>query len=160
MVPAAHCACGDASHRTAAATSCGSATRWNGLWARIDEAHLQTDFCGDRLSAHFCWSETPCAGRGLGGFGEGGHSIDHAHIGRHTIEADDELTPDHYRETVVSRIEPAYIVPIQLKIFTPVGMAISIVVTAKTASATAGIPTANMWWLQTPNERNPITIPE
>ena len=51
-------------------------------------------------------------------------------------------------------------VAIQLKIFTPVGMAISIVVSAKTASAIGPMPTENMWCAHTPNPRNPIRMPE
>ena len=51
---------------------------------------------------------------------------------------------------VLKRIEPPHSVPIQLKIFTPVGTAISMVVTAKTASASGPMPTANMWCAQTP----------
>ena len=55
---------------------------------------------------------------------------------------------------------PPHIVKIQLKIFTPVGMAISIVVTANTESAIGPMPTANMWCAQTPKPRNAMRIPE
>ena len=41
-------------------------------------------------------------------------------------------------------------VPIQLKIFTPVGMAISIVPSENTVSAIGPMPVENMWWLHTP----------
>ena len=61
---------------------------------------------------------------------------------------------------VVKRIEPCHIVPSQLKIFTPVGIAMSIVVTAKTESATGPMPTANMWCAHTPKPRKAIRISE
>ncbi len=61
---------------------------------------------------------------------------------------------------VVKRIWPPHIVAIQLKIFTPVGIAMSIVMSEKTVSATAPRPTANMWCAQTPKPRTPIMIPE
>jgi hypothetical protein len=57
-------------------------------------------------------------------------------------------------------IEPSHIVPIQLKIFTPVGMAMSIVARAKKESPSGPIPTVNMWWLHTPQPMNPMKIPE
>ena len=59
---------------------------------------------------------------------------------------------------VVKLTEPPHIVPIQLKIFTPVGTAISIVLEAKTASAIGPRPTANMWCAHTPKARKPIAI--
>ena len=49
-------------------------------------------------------------------------------------------------------IEPPHMVPIQLKIFTPVGMAISIVASENTESAIGPMPVANMWW---PTRRSP-----
>ena len=61
---------------------------------------------------------------------------------------------------VVKRIEPPCSVAIQLKIFTPVGMAISIVVTPNTVSATGPIPTANMWCAHTPKPRNAMRMSE
>jgi len=60
----------------------------------------------------------------------------------------------------VKRTSPAHMVAIQLKIFTPVGIAMSIVISEKIESATAPIPTANMWCAQTPKPRKPIMIPE
>ena len=45
---------------------------------------------------------------------------------------------------VVNRIEPPHMVKIQLKIFTPVGMAMSMVVRPNTVSAMGPIPTENM----------------
>jgi hypothetical protein len=51
-------------------------------------------------------------------------------------------------------------VPIQLKIFTPVGIAISMVVSAKNVSARGPMPVENMWWLHTPNPRNAMNTPE
>jgi len=49
-------------------------------------------------------------------------------------------------------------VAIQLKIFTPVGMAIIIVAAVKYARVSTSIPTVNMWWAQTMNPRRPIAI--
>ena len=57
---------------------------------------------------------------------------------------------------VVKRIAPPYIVPIQLKILTPVGTAISIVLAAKNEFAIGPRPVVNMWWLQTPKPMKPI----
>ena len=54
------------------------------------------------------------------------------------------------------RSEPPQIVAIQLKIFTPVGIAISIEVMANAESATGPIPVANIWCPQTPYDRNAI----
>src|SRR5512139_2816166 len=61
---------------------------------------------------------------------------------------------------VGKRSEPPYIVAIQLKIFTPVGRPMSIVVSEKIESATAPMPTENMWCAQTPKPRKPIIAPE
>ena len=61
---------------------------------------------------------------------------------------------------VVKRIEPPHIVKIQLKIFTPVGIAMSIVVTPNTVSAIGPMPTANMWCAHTPKPRKPMRMPE
>ncbi|MOA57518.1 hypothetical protein D3C78_1817140 [compost metagenome] len=41
----------------------------------------------------------------------------------------------------------------QLNTFTPVGTAISMVAYMKNSSPTTGIPTTNMWWAQTMNDR-------
>ena len=57
-------------------------------------------------------------------------------------------------------IDPPHTVPIQLKIFTPVGIAISIVVSAKNVSAIGPMPVVNMWWLHTPKPRNAMNTPE
>ncbi len=46
---------------------------------------------------------------------------------------------------VLNWSDPCHIVPIQLKIFTPVGMAISMVDSAKKVSAIGPIPVVNMW---------------
>jgi hypothetical protein len=51
-------------------------------------------------------------------------------------------------------------VPIQLKIFTPVGTAIAIVARANAEVATVPMPVVNMWWLQTPKPMKPINAPE
>jgi len=55
---------------------------------------------------------------------------------------------------------PPQRVPIQLKIFTPVGTAIAMVARAKAAVATVPMPVVNMWWLQTAKPRNPMQAPE
>ena len=59
---------------------------------------------------------------------------------------------------VVNRIEPPHIVKIQLKIFTPVGMAMSSVVTPNTVSPMAPMPTANMWCAHTPKPRKAMSM--
>ena len=46
---------------------------------------------------------------------------------------------------VSKRILPPHMVPIQLKILTPVGMAINIVSMEKAEVATIPIPVVNMW---------------
>ena len=61
---------------------------------------------------------------------------------------------------VVKRILPPHIVAIQLKIFTPVGIAMSIDAAPKYVSAAAPMPAANMWWLHTPHPIVPISMPE
>ena len=61
---------------------------------------------------------------------------------------------------VLKRNEPPHIVPSQLKIFTPVGTAISMVDTEKAAVATGPRPTANMWCTHTPQPMKPMAIPE
>ena len=53
-------------------------------------------------------------------------------------------------------IDPPHIVPIQLKNFTPVGMAISIVMIAKNGSSTC--PVAYMWCAQTAADRAAMAI--
>ena len=61
---------------------------------------------------------------------------------------------------VVKRSWPPHMVPIQLKIFTAVGMAISMVVNENAVSAIGPRPVVNMWWLQTPKPRKPMQMPE
>ena len=51
---------------------------------------------------------------------------------------------------------PRHIVLTQLKTFTPVGTAISIVAYMKNSSPVSGMPTVNMWWAQTMKLRNAI----
>src|SRR4029079_11959972 len=51
---------------------------------------------------------------------------------------------------VVKRSLPPHMVSVQLTIFTPVGIAISIVLTENTATLTAARPLANMWWAPHP----------
>ena len=57
-------------------------------------------------------------------------------------------------------IEPPQTVPSQLKIFTPVGMAISMVVSEKNVSAIGPMPVANMWWPTRRSPRNAMNAPE
>ena len=61
---------------------------------------------------------------------------------------------------VLNSRRPPHMVAIQLKIFTPVGMAISMVDAEKTESAMGPRPVANMWWAHTPHPTIPIRMPE
>ena len=70
------------------------------------------------------------------------------------------MNPTAKCRAVVPRMSPPHKVAIQLKILTPVGTAISMVVAAKTESAIGPRPTENMWWLHTPHPMKPIRIPE
>ena len=57
----------------------------------------------------------------------------------------------------VSKVSlPPHMVPIQLKNFTPVGTAISMVITAKNGSSTC--PVAYMWWAHTLTESAAMPI--
>ena len=55
---------------------------------------------------------------------------------------------------------PPHIVASQLKILTPVGTAMSMLVAPKTRSARCPRPTANMWCAQTPKDRKAIATVE
>src|SRR6266567_6179825 len=55
---------------------------------------------------------------------------------------------------------PRAMVAIQLKIFTAVGMAISVVLVEKKACAIGGRPTANIWCAQTVKLKKPIATPD
>ena len=57
-------------------------------------------------------------------------------------------------------IEPPQSVAIQLKIFTPVGMAIRIVEMPKAEFATEPRPVVYMWCAQTPQLMKPMATPE
>ena len=70
------------------------------------------------------------------------------------------MKPTAKCSALVARIWPPHSVASQLKIFTPVGTAINIVVPENTESAIGPRPTENMWWLHTPHPMNPITTPE
>jgi hypothetical protein len=70
------------------------------------------------------------------------------------------MNPTAKYNGVLNWSDPNHIVPIQLKIFTPVGMAISMVDSEKKVSAIGPIPVVNMWWLHTPNPRNAMNTPE
>src|SRR5690606_6636434 len=53
-------------------------------------------------------------------------------------------------------IAPRHMVVTQLKTFTPVGMAISMVAYRKYSSPPSGMPTVNMWCAHTMNERKAV----
>ena len=55
---------------------------------------------------------------------------------------------------------PRQSVASQLKIFTPVGTAITIDATMKKPFRKPGIPTVNMWWAHTSIEKKPIATVE
>ena len=61
---------------------------------------------------------------------------------------------------VRNRTAPPHTVPNQLKIFTPVGIAMSIVVRLNAETATGPRPDTNMWCAHTPQPRKPIAMPE
>ena len=61
---------------------------------------------------------------------------------------------------VFTSIEPFHMVAIQLNIFTPVGTAMAMVVSANTELATGPRPTVNIWWLHTIHPMNPIITPD
>ena len=48
----------------------------------------------------------------------------------------------------------------QLKIFTPVGIAMIMEAIENVASATGPMPAANMWWAHTLKPKKPIRAPE
>src|SRR5687768_16649244 len=64
-----------------------------------------------------------------------------------------KMNPHANSMGVSNVIEPFHIVAIQLKTFTPVGTAISIVAYMKKSCAAALMPTVNMWCAHTMNER-------
>ena len=67
-----------------------------------------------------------------------------------------EMKPIANFIAAVKRICPPHSVAIQLKIFTPVGIAISMVESVKNSCPASGMPTVNMWCAQTMNDRNAI----
>src|SRR5688500_7721472 len=52
--------------------------------------------------------------------------------------------------------EPRHMVAVQLKIFTPVGTAMSMVASMKKSCPASGMPTVNMWCAHTMNDRKAI----
>ena len=62
------------------------------------------------------------------------------------------MKPRHQSIGVSNEMLPRQIVASQLKIFTPVGTAITIELSMKKMSSPIGIPTANMWCAQTSSE--------
>ena len=71
-------------------------------------------------------------------------------------EGDEEADRPDERRLERDRSDPRHIVPIQLKIFTPVGTAMSIVISAKNGSSTD--PVTYMWCAHTVTERAAIAI--
>lgn len=69
-----------------------------------------------------------------------------------------KIKPRAQRRGVSHLIVPPWRVASQLKIFTPVGMAIIIVAEVKYARVSTSMPTVNMWWAQTIKPRSPIAI--
>ena len=61
---------------------------------------------------------------------------------------------------VVYQILPPHMVSSQLKILTPVGMAMAMVAMENTATDTGPRPVANMWWAHTPKPTRPMEAPE
>ena len=70
------------------------------------------------------------------------------------------MNPSANNMGVLRRIAPPHTVPSQLKIFTPVGTAMSIVERPNAETVTGPSPVANMWWAHTPQLMKPIAIPE
>src|SRR2546422_3534308 len=56
----------------------------------------------------------------------------------------------------LSSTAPPHIVAIQLKILMPLGTAIASVMTMNGRRAEIEMPVVNMWWTQTPKDRNPM----
>lgn len=71
-------------------------------------------------------------------------------------KTNDTRNPSANTMGVSNVIDPRHIVPIQLKIFTPVGTAISIVMRAKNGSRTA--PVTYMWCAQTDTDSAAIAM--
>src|SRR3954463_7372557 len=55
---------------------------------------------------------------------------------------------------------PPHMVAVQLRIFTPVGTAMNIVVRENTVTDIGPIPETNMWWAHTPQPMKPMATPE
>ena len=64
-----------------------------------------------------------------------------------------KMKPTAHSIGVSKVIEPRHMVAIQLKIFTPVGTAISIVAYMKNSCPVTGMPVVYMWCAQTMNDR-------
>jgi hypothetical protein len=60
---------------------------------------------------------------------------------------------------VVNRSVPPHMVASQLNTFTPVGMAMIMVLMVKKASAMGPRPVVNMWWDHTPQLMKPMSTP-
>ncbi len=70
------------------------------------------------------------------------------------------MKPSANNIAVLRRTAPLYTVASQLKIFTPVGTAMTIVDRPNAEIATGPSPVANMWWAHTPQPMKPIAMPE
>ena len=55
---------------------------------------------------------------------------------------------------------PPHMVAVQLRIFTPVGTAMNIVVSENTVTEIGPMPETNMWWAHTPKPMKPMATPE
>jgi len=67
-----------------------------------------------------------------------------------------KINPNAHNIGVVNLIDPAYIVPNQLKILIPVGTAIIIVAAVKYALVSTSIPTVYIWCAHTIKPKTPI----
>src|SRR3990170_1609038 len=70
------------------------------------------------------------------------------------------MNPTEKNSGVFSLIDPPHNVPIQLKILTPVGTAMSIVDIANAEFAAVPKPVVNMWCAHTPQLMNAMAMPE
>ncbi len=66
------------------------------------------------------------------------------------------MRPQAYSSGVENLSEPPHMVASQLKILTPVGMAMSMLAPAMMALKKLGSPVANMWCAHTVNPRKPM----
>ena len=82
------------------------------------------------------------------------------HDARETADREEPHEPAAKWSALVARIEPPQSVASQLKIFTPVGIAISIVAIENAESATGAHAGREHVMAQTPKPRKPMSTPE